>query len=311
MRGGSDFWSRRKAAVRREEQAARARAEAGQAGAGQAGKAAGAFAEIGPETGSGFGPEIGPEFGPEIGPETRSELGPETGSAAEDTRPDAEILAEAGFEAPESYDRPEELRAFLSAALPQRFKTRALRRLWRLDPVLANLDGLVDYDQDYTDAATVVKDMPTVYRVGRGMFDRIAELEEAREEKNREEKNREEEAREEKAREQKTPQEKTREEEILAQDTRAKEHAAEDATEDASEHATGYAAGEGAAGAVGQSGGETALCANELARITPQRHSNGADEAALAELDTLAFPDAEQEIAPTDWQPRRMRFRFE
>ena len=36
------------------------------------------------------------------------------------------------------------------------------------DPVLACVDGLNDYDLDYTDAATVVKNLQTSWSVGRG-----------------------------------------------------------------------------------------------------------------------------------------------
>lgn len=92
-------------------------------------------------------------------------------------KPDAELLQEAGFPEPEELHSPEDIQAFLKTALPQRLKTRALRRLWRLNPVLANLDGLVDYGEDYTDAATVIENMQTVYQVGKGMFDKFAEAE--------------------------------------------------------------------------------------------------------------------------------------
>ena len=90
-------------------------------------------------------------------------------------RPDEELLAEAGMPEPESLTTAEEVQAFLKTALPQRLKTRALRRLWRLNPVLANLDGLVDYGEDYTDATRVIENMQTVYQVGKGMFDKFAD----------------------------------------------------------------------------------------------------------------------------------------
>lgn len=90
-------------------------------------------------------------------------------------RPDAELLAEAGMPEPETLTTAEEVQEFLKTALPQRLKARALRRLWRLNPVLANLDGLVDYGEDYTDATRVIENMQTVYQVGKGMFDKFAE----------------------------------------------------------------------------------------------------------------------------------------
>jgi len=85
-------------------------------------------------------------------------------------RPDSEILAELGLPAPEEMARCEEVQALLRAGVPQRLKTRALRRLWRLNPVLANVDGLVDYGEDFTDAATVIENLQTAYEVGRGML---------------------------------------------------------------------------------------------------------------------------------------------
>lgn len=84
-------------------------------------------------------------------------------------RPDEDLLAELNLPEPEALDSPDAVRDFLKAELPQRLKTRALRRLWRLNPMLANLDGLVDYGEDYTDAATVIENMQTVYQVGKGM----------------------------------------------------------------------------------------------------------------------------------------------
>lgn len=96
-------------------------------------------------------------------------------------RPDAEILEELGLREPEALESTEEVQAFLRAAVPQRLKTRALRRLWRLNPVLANLDGLVEYGGDYTDAATVVENLQTAYQVGKGMLARFEEIAEVAE----------------------------------------------------------------------------------------------------------------------------------
>lgn len=100
--------------------------------------------------------------------------------AAEDAqleeRPDEEILAELDLPAPEKMDDVEQVQALLRAAVPQRLRTRALRRLWRLNPVFANVDGLVEYGEDYTDAATVVENIQTLFKVGKGMFDKEAEV---------------------------------------------------------------------------------------------------------------------------------------
>jgi hypothetical protein len=38
----------------------------------------------------------------------------------------------------------------MKQAVPEELRRLALRKLWRSDPVLANVDGLNDYDLDYT-----------------------------------------------------------------------------------------------------------------------------------------------------------------
>lgn len=86
---------------------------------------------------------------------------------------DEELLADAGLPEPEVLDSPEQVREFLQSALPQRLKTRALRRLWRLNPIFAQLDGLVDYGEDFTDSARVIENMQTAYVVGKGMLTRF------------------------------------------------------------------------------------------------------------------------------------------
>ncbi|GIT91327.1 hypothetical protein JANAI62_17830 [Jannaschia pagri] len=83
---------------------------------------------------------------------------------------DEEVLAHFDLPVPEDADDPAVLRKFLTDTMPARLKSRALRRMWRLNPVLANLDGLVDYGEDFTDAATVVENMATTYQVGKGML---------------------------------------------------------------------------------------------------------------------------------------------
>jgi hypothetical protein len=95
-------------------------------------------------------------------------------------RTDEEILAELDLPDPEEMTSPDQVKALLRTAAPQRLKRRALRRLWRLNPVLANLDGLNDYDDDYTDAATAGEVVKTTYRVGKGLLKHIEAQEEAR-----------------------------------------------------------------------------------------------------------------------------------
>ena len=104
----------------------------------------------------------------------------ETGGAVDDERPDEEILAELGLPEPETLGPDDDFSAYLEARLPERLQRRVLRRLWRVDPVLANLDELVDYGEDFTDAAMSAGVVQTVYQVGKGMVSKLDEAEEDR-----------------------------------------------------------------------------------------------------------------------------------
>lgn len=89
---------------------------------------------------------------------------------------DDEVLNKLDLPEPDTLPSAEAVQTFLKSAAPQRLKQRALRRLWRLNPILANVDGLVEYGEDYTDAATVVENLQTVYEVGRGMLARFEDV---------------------------------------------------------------------------------------------------------------------------------------
>lgn len=73
---------------------------------------------------------------------------------------------------------------FMKKGVPEAVKRRALRTLWSSNPILANLDGLNDYDEDFTDAALAVKVLTSNYKPGSGYLteeERIASYsEEAR-----------------------------------------------------------------------------------------------------------------------------------
>ncbi|MBR9891840.1 DUF3306 domain-containing protein [bacterium] len=84
-------------------------------------------------------------------------------------RSDEELLAEAGLPLPEDITDGEMVQKFLKSQLPKRLKNRALRTLWRSNPVLACLDGLNDYDTDFT-FVTPAADFKTTYQVGKGLL---------------------------------------------------------------------------------------------------------------------------------------------
>ena len=87
-----------------------------------------------------------------------------------DERSDDEILSDLGLPHPDDLKPGDDFSGFIAQAVPDRLRRVALRKLWRRNPVLANLDGLVEYGEDYTDAAMVVENMQTLYQVGKGMF---------------------------------------------------------------------------------------------------------------------------------------------
>ena len=91
-------------------------------------------------------------------------------------RSDEDLLAELDLPLPEEITNGEMVQRYLKSALPQRLKNRALRQLWKTNPVLANLDGLVDYDDDFTDAATCVPNLQTTYQVGKGLLAHIEHI---------------------------------------------------------------------------------------------------------------------------------------
>lgn len=89
---------------------------------------------------------------------------------------DEELLADFELPVPEEMGEGDDFRAFMGEAVPARLKTRALRQLWKVNPVLANVDGLVDYGEDFTDAAMCVENLQSAYQVGKGMLAHVQEL---------------------------------------------------------------------------------------------------------------------------------------
>ena len=63
---------------------------------------------------------------------------------------------------------------FLKEDVPEWLRRKALRKLWQSDPVLANLDGLNDYDEDFTEGG--------IAAAAQAFFQRLREMDEALEE---------------------------------------------------------------------------------------------------------------------------------
>ena len=96
--------------------------------------------------------------------------------AALDEKSDEELLEELDLPDPDTLQAGDDFQAFMAKAVPDRIRRRALRRLWLSNPALANLDGLLDYGEDFTDSATVVENLQTAYQVGKGMLKHVEEL---------------------------------------------------------------------------------------------------------------------------------------
>jgi hypothetical protein len=92
---------------------------------------------------------------------------------------DAELLEKYDLPDPEVVTEESGLEQFLNGrGLPGRVRQMALRRLWRLNPLFGVVDDMVEYGEDYTDAATVIEGMKTAYTVGKGYAKEVVEPEE-------------------------------------------------------------------------------------------------------------------------------------
>ena len=134
----SDFWSRRKSAVKEEIEEERRQAEIKRAS------------------------------------EIQDEL---------DVKTDEEVLKELGLPDPDTLEPGDDFKVFMKEVVPERLRRRALKKLWLSNPLLANVDGLVDYGEDFTDAAVGAGFVETTYQVGKGMLKHIEELARKEEEK--------------------------------------------------------------------------------------------------------------------------------
>lgn len=125
-------------------------------------------------------PEPAAAEAPRAEPEAQSAPERAAGPAPEPTGADRELLPElelAKLPDPDTLDAASDFSVFMRPGVPPELRRRALRRLWRIDPIIATPDGIDDYYivNDFSDASTVVADLKTLYRVGRGMVTTIAE----------------------------------------------------------------------------------------------------------------------------------------
>jgi len=90
---------------------------------------------------------------------------------------DAQILAELELPDPDSLKKGDDFSVFMKEAVPERIRKRALRKLWLSNPVLANVDNLVDYGEDFAAESKLGVVIKTTYQVGKGMLKHIEEME--------------------------------------------------------------------------------------------------------------------------------------
>ena len=88
---------------------------------------------------------------------------------------EAVLLERLGLPKPESMGEGDDFAPFMKAGVPEFLRKRALRVLWRSNPVLANLDGLNDYDEDFNSPELTQKVLATGYQVGRGFVKKVVE----------------------------------------------------------------------------------------------------------------------------------------
>ncbi|WP_152207948.1 DUF3306 domain-containing protein [Marinobacter changyiensis] len=91
--------------------------------------------------------------------------------------PEHEVLEKYDLPDPDAIELGTDITGFMRKEIPELLRRRALRSLWKSNPVLAVLDGLNDYDEDFTDAATAPRVIKTLYKVGQG-FDRTPKVDE-------------------------------------------------------------------------------------------------------------------------------------
>ena len=94
---------------------------------------------------------------------------------------DVEILEELGLPDPDTMLQGDDFKAFLCKTVPAHLRKRALRTLWRSNPVLACVDGLNDYDDDYLTGSYGQGPISTTYQVGKGMLSHLLEMERQKE----------------------------------------------------------------------------------------------------------------------------------
>lgn len=118
--------------------------------------------------------QIEEEARPSVPVSEAQKTDPEEGGPPEGDPEKGDLDVVAALPDIDSLDETSDFTPFMAKGVPEVLRRRALRKLWRLNPVFANLDGLAEYDEDFTDAANLLSEIKTVYKVGKGMVDKEA-----------------------------------------------------------------------------------------------------------------------------------------
>jgi len=96
----------------------------------------------------------------------------ERGDAEAEKDGDSEVLTEEDFEDVDfdALDKSSDYTRFARANVPAAIQQKALRKLWASDSVFEVMDGMNDYDEDFTGNGLAGKVLKTAYKVGRGFL---------------------------------------------------------------------------------------------------------------------------------------------
>lgn len=68
----------------------------------------------------------------------------------------------------ETLNYESDFQLFMKKGVPETLKNQAMRKLWTSNPILANVDGLNDYDENFADPA--LNTFKSIWKVGRGFL---------------------------------------------------------------------------------------------------------------------------------------------
>lgn len=118
------------------------------------------------------------DAGPELAPPSAEPVETEQDAEAAAAR-DAEL--QANREAAEAVDLDQlneasDFSVFMKDGVPAALRRKAMSVLWRSNPVFANVDGLVDYDDDFASPGLILKTFQSGWQAGRGYLKEEPEI---------------------------------------------------------------------------------------------------------------------------------------